>query len=164
VTTDTTHEMHLTRTFEAPVDEVWRGWTEDDLVRRWWGPTGFTAPVAEMDVRPGGHSLVCMRAPAEYGGQDTYHTWNYTTVVPGERLEFVQTFVDRDRKPVDPADLGLPAGIPRDVPHVLTFRALDGGRTELTVIESGYPSEELVRLSRGGMEQCLDKLAEAIGG
>jgi hypothetical protein len=88
---------------------------------RWWGPAGFTSPVAEMDVRQGGQSLVCMRAPAEFGGGDSFHTWTYATVVPNERLEFVQTFTDGKRNPVEPADLGLPAGIPRDVPHVVTF-------------------------------------------
>ena len=35
---------------------------------------------------------------------------------------------------------------------------------KLTVIESGYPSEDLVALSRGGLEQCLDKLAKALAG
>ena len=157
--TATTHDMVLTRTFDAPVEAVWRAWTEPDLVKRWWGPTGFTAPLAEMDVRKGGTSLVCMRPPAEFGGQDLYNTWTYTTVIPMERLEFVQAFTDADRNPIEPADLGLPPGIPRDAPHVVTFTALDDGRTEITVRESGYPSPELVELSRGGMEQCLDKMA-----
>lgn len=46
-----------------------------------------------------------------------------------------------------------------DAPHVVTFTALDDRRTEVTVRESGYPSAELATLSRGGMEQCLDKMA-----
>ena len=159
MTTATTHDMALTRTFDAPVEDVWRAWTEPELVKRWWGPTGFTAPIAEMDVRKGGTSLVCMRAPAELGGQDLYNTWTYVTVIPMERLEFVQTFTDADRNPVEPAELGLPPGIPRDVPHVVTFTALDSGRTEVRVTASGYSSSELAEFSRGGMEQCLDKMA-----
>jgi uncharacterized protein YndB with AHSA1/START domain len=159
MTTPITHDMVLTHIFEAPVESVWRAWTEAEPFMRWWGPTGFTSPVAEMDVRHGGQSLVCMRAPAEFGGGDTFHTWTYTTVIPTKRLDFVQTFTDAKRNPVEPADLGLPAGIPRDVPHVVTFRALDDGRTELTVTESGYTAPEIVELSRGGMAQCLDKLA-----
>jgi uncharacterized protein YndB with AHSA1/START domain len=157
--TQETHDMVLTRTFYAPVEEVWRAWTEPELVRRWWGPTGFTAPLAEMDVREGGTSLVCMRAPAEFGGQDMYNTWTFATVIPMERLEFVQTFSDADRNPVEPAALGLPPGVPRDVPHVVTFTAIREGNTELTVRESGYASAEVAGFSRSGMEQCLDKLA-----
>jgi uncharacterized protein YndB with AHSA1/START domain len=154
-----THDMVTTRTFDAPVEAVWRAWTEPELVKRWWGPTGFTAPVAEMDVRKGGTSLVCMRPPAEFGGQDIYNTWTYATVIPMERLEYVLTFTNADRNPVEPTDLGLPPGIPRDAPHVVTFTALDDGRTEITVQESGYASPELAEFSRGGIEQCLDKMA-----
>jgi len=153
------HDMVLTRSFDAPVKDVWRAWTEPELVRRWWGPHGFTAPLAEMDVRHGGTSLVCMRAPAEFGGQDMYNTWTYTTVTLMERLEFVQTFTDADRNSVEPAELGLPPGIPRDVPHVVTFTATRDNGTELTVRESGYASAEVAALSRGGMEQCLEKMA-----
>jgi uncharacterized protein YndB with AHSA1/START domain len=159
MTTATTHDMTLTRQFDAPVEDVWRAWTESDLVKRWWGPTGFTAPVAEMDVRKGGQSLVCMRAPAEFGGQDYYNTWTYATVIPMERLEYISTFSDADRNPIERSSLGLPPGIPRDVPHVVTFTALSDGRTEVTVRESGYASEEVAAVSRGGMEQCLDKMA-----
>ena len=159
MTTETAHEMVLTRVFDAPVEDIWRAWIEPEQIRRWWGPMGFTCPVAEMDVRPGGTSLVCMRAPAEFGGADFYNTWTYSAVIPMERLDFVQRFTDDRRNPLDPADLGLPAGIPREVPHTLTFTPLDDHRTELTVTESGYSSEEVVATSRAGMEQVLDKLA-----
>ena len=162
MTTHTTLDMVLTRTFEAPVEVVWDAWTQSDLVKRWWGPKGFTAPVAEMDVREGGTSLVCMRAPAEYGGQDLYNTWTYTEVVPGERLAYVNGFSDANRNPLDPASLGLPPAIPAQVPHVVTFRALDADRTEVTVRESGYASPEIVEVSRSGMAECLDKMASLV--
>jgi len=159
MTGETTHDMVATRAFDAPIEAVWRAWTEPEQVKRWWGPKGFTAPVAEMDVREGGASFVCMRAPAEFGGQDFYNTWTYSRVVPLERLEFVQAFTDEHRTPREPADLGLPPGVPREVPHVVTFAPTADGRTELTVTESGYPSQDVVEVSRAGMEECLDKMA-----
>ena len=154
-----TYDMTLTRQFDAPVEQVWRAWSDPALVMGWWGPAGFTAPVARMDFREGGASLVCMRVPAGYGGQDQYNTWTYQKIVPFQRIEFVQHFVDADGNRVSPGDLGLPAGIPFEVPHVLTFKALDGGRTEMTVNEYGYPSGQLAAMSRLGMDQCLDKMA-----
>lgn len=162
MTTHTTLDMVLTRTFEAPVEAVWDAWTRSDLVKRWWGPKRFTAPVADMDVRVGGTSLVCMRAPAEFGGQDLYNTWTYSEVVPRKRLVYVNAFTDAHRTPLDPADLGLPPTIPAQVPHVVTFRALDAGRTEVTVRESGYASPEIVEVSRSGMTDCLDKMASIV--
>jgi uncharacterized protein YndB with AHSA1/START domain len=152
-------DMVLTRVFHASVDDVWRAWIEPDLVRQWWGPQDFTAPVAEMDVREGGTSLVCMRAPAGFGGQDFYNTWTYTAVVPRERLEYASVFTDANRGALDPVDLGLPPSIPSRVPHVVTFSALGPVRTEVTVRESGYASPDIVEVSRSGMDQCLDKMA-----
>ena len=151
-------DMVLSRDFDAPVERVWRAFTSEEDVTRWWGPAGFSAPFARMDVREGGSSLVCMRAPAEWGGQDYYNTWSYTAVEPGRRLEYVMAFTDGEGQPKRPAELGLPTGVPDEVPHVVTFEALPVSRTRVTVIESGYGSQDVVDTSRAGMEQCLDKM------
>jgi uncharacterized protein YndB with AHSA1/START domain/predicted enzyme related to lactoylglutathione lyase len=151
------HDLAVTRVLDAPVEEAWKAWTEPGHVMRWWGPTGFTSPLAELDVRVGGTSLVCMRAPAEYGGHDMYNTWTYREVVAPERLEFVLDFTDENRVPLP--DEAIPPGVPRAVRHVVTLRPADGGRTELTVREFGYGTAEARDISRAGLEQCLDKMA-----
>ncbi len=153
-------DLVVTRVFDAPLKLVWKAWTDPEYVMRWWGPTGFRSPLARMDVREGGTSLVCMRSPE---GQDLYNTWTYRKIVPMERIEFVQRFSDRDGKPVEPVEVGLPPDIPREVPHVVTFEAR-GDRTEMTVTEYGYTSDQIVDLSRAGMEQCLDKMAAIFAG
>ena len=157
-----TKNVVVTRVFDAPVEAVWSAWVEPELVKQWWGPTGFTAPVAEMDFREGGTSLVCMRAPAEYGGQDMYNTWTYRRIVPLQEIEFIQHFADKDGNRVDPSSLGLPPGIPEEVRHVITFAGVAGNKTEMTVTEFGYPTDEIVALSKMGMEQCVDKMASAL--
>ena len=153
----TTKEMSLTRVFDAPVSEVWKYWTEPERVMKWWGPKGFTAPVAKMDVREGRTSFVCMRPPPEYGGQDMCNTWAYKKVVPEQEIEFVMTFSDMNGNRLDPATLGLPVGMPNEVRHVITFRAI-GSKTEITVTEFGYTTEQIVEISRVGLGQCLDKM------
>jgi uncharacterized protein YndB with AHSA1/START domain len=115
-----------------------------------------------MDFREGGRSLVCMRAPQEFGGMDMYNTWTYRQITPHQAIEFVQHFSDAQGQPIEPAAAGLPPGIPFEVRHVLTFRPLDDGRTEFTVTEYGYTRPEVVEMSRGGMQQCLDKLEETL--
>jgi uncharacterized protein YndB with AHSA1/START domain len=157
-----THNMAITRHFDAPVQRVWKAWSDANEVKRWWGPHGFTAPVCEMDFREGGTTLVCMRAPVEYGGQDMYNTWSYTKIVPMERIEFIQRFSDKDRNILTPADLGLPPGIPMEVPHVITMKAAGDNKTEFSVTEYGYRNEQVVAISKSGMEQVLDKLAATL--
>lgn len=158
----TTYDMTTTRVFAAPLAAVWQAWSDAEQVKRWWGPTGFTAPVAEMDFREGGTSLVCMKAPAEYGGFEMYNTWTYVTIEPLAAIEFIHKFADKDGSQLDPATLNLPAGIPSEVRHVLTFKALDDDHTEFTVTEYGYANEEVVATSKAGMDQCLDKLAQVV--
>ncbi|HYT14944.1 MAG TPA: SRPBCC domain-containing protein, partial [Burkholderiales bacterium] len=53
----------ITRVFDAPRELVWRAWTDPRHMAQWWGPQGFTNPVCEMDVRPGGALRIVMRAP-----------------------------------------------------------------------------------------------------
>jgi uncharacterized protein YndB with AHSA1/START domain len=154
-----TFDVVVTRIFDAPIEEVWKAWSDPAYVTQWWGPAGFTSPSAEMDFRVGGASLVCMRAPAEYGGQDMYHTWTYTRIDPQKRIEFLSNFANEDGTHLDPGALGMPPGVPHDVPHVIVFKAAGNKGTEMTVTEHGYTTEQARDLSRAGMEQCLDKMA-----
>lgn len=148
----------VTRVFDAPVEQVWRAWVEPEMVKQWWGPTGFTCSVADMDFREGGTSLVCMRAPQEFGGQDMYNTWTYTKIVPNERVEYTFNFSDKDGNKRTPAQLGIPAGVPEDGHHVVTFKVVGNNRTEMTVTEHGYTSDQAHDLSKAGLEQCIDKM------
>jgi len=151
-----TFDLAVTRVLDAPIEDAWTAWTDPDRVKSWWGPTGFIAPLAEMDVREGGTSLVCMRAPAEYGGQDLYNTWTYREVVRPKRLVFDLGFTDAARAQL-PAE-SIPPGVPRSVRHEVALRPLGGGRTEVTVREFGYLTTEARDVSRAGLEQCLDKM------
>jgi uncharacterized protein YndB with AHSA1/START domain len=128
---------------------------------RWWGPTGFTSPFASIDFREGGTSLVCMRSPE---GQDLYTTWSYRKIKPVKEFEFIQNLSDKNGRQVDPVTLGLPAEFPRDVRSTVTLKAVGDSQTEMTVTEFGYPSDSTLELSRAGLEQCLDKMADSLEG
>jgi len=52
-------------------------------------------------------------------------------------------------------------GIPNGVRHVITFTPISDNRTEMTVTEYGYTTQQAHDLSKAGLEQCLDKM-EAI--
>lgn len=154
-------DVVVTRVVDAPVARVWEAWTQPEGVLRWWGPTGFTAPLADMDVRVGGTSHVCMRSP---DGHDLHNLWTYQVVEPQERLEYTLEFCDASGSVVQPGDLGLPADIPVPVRHVVTLAPRGEGGTQMSVTEYGYTSEATYRMSRLGLEQCLDKMAASLGG
>jgi len=160
-----TRDLVVTRVFAAPVDLVWKAWTDPEYVMRWWGPDHFTSPSAKMDFREGGTSVVCMRAPKDFGGQDMYSTWVYQKIVPLKRIEFIQNLADKDGNPIDPANLGLPSEFPRDTLTIVTFKDLDNGKTEMTVTEYGMPAAdtEMGRNAELGLNQSLDKMAVSLG-
>ena len=31
-------DVVVSRTFKAPVEQVWKAWTDPELVKRWWEP------------------------------------------------------------------------------------------------------------------------------
>lgn len=162
--TDTTKmvgkkDLVLTRVFDAPVEQVWKAWRDPELVMRWWGPKGFTSPLARIDFREGGTSLVCMRSPE---GQDFYNTWTYRKIVPMELIEFIQTFADKDGKKADPVAHSLPPDFPQDVRSTVTFKAIGDSKAEMTVTEYGYTSDQMLEMPKAGLEQCLDKMAEML--
>ena len=153
-------DILVVRVFDAPLKQVWNAWIDPEYVKRWWGPDGFTCPVANIDFREGGRSLVCMRAPKEFlGGQDMYNTWTYEKIVPLKRMAYVVHFTDKDGNPMDPARLGLPPEMPEAVRHEVTFKELAGNKTEVTVTEYDWNVGPMMDMSKKGLEQCLDKMA-----
>lgn len=151
-------DIVVRRQLAVPVALVWRAFTEDAEVMKWWGPEGFTAPSARMDVREGGTSVVCMRSPE---GQELYSAWQYSRVVPQRALEYVFNLCRQDGSKAEPTELGMPANFPRDVPHLVTFES-SGVGCELVVTERGYGPGPFFDLSKAGLEQCLDKLERVL--
>jgi uncharacterized protein YndB with AHSA1/START domain len=82
-------ELVLTRLIDAPREKLYRAWTEPALLKRWFAPLPYTTPHAEMDVRPGGASLVVMHGP---DGNDIPCPGVYLEVVPNARLVFTDAY------------------------------------------------------------------------
>jgi uncharacterized protein YndB with AHSA1/START domain len=55
ITTPSDREIVMTRVFDAPRRLVWEAWTSPEHLPRWMlGPEGWTMPVCDLDLRPGG--------------------------------------------------------------------------------------------------------------
>ncbi|HTI67318.1 MAG TPA: SRPBCC domain-containing protein [Caulobacteraceae bacterium] len=112
-------ELTQVRVLDAPRDVVFRAWTAPAQMAAWWGPKGFSAPVCEMDARPGGRIFILMRGP---DGEDHPMAGRFEEVAPPDRLVFT--------------------GWPEDGQgnryaenHVtVTFEDEPGGKTRMTVV------------------------------
>jgi uncharacterized protein YndB with AHSA1/START domain len=155
-------QLTLTRLIDAPRERVWQAWSDQELIRRWWGPNHFTSPSCRLDFRVGGVTLVCMHGPAgTEWDRDLYNTWTYCRIVPLEVIEFLQNPSDEHGKPADPAALGLRGDFPLNVRTVVELRPASD-KTELTVTEYGFPAGEMLAQAEAGLHQTLDKLVEVV--
>jgi uncharacterized protein YndB with AHSA1/START domain len=144
-------ELVITRIFDAPRELVFKAWIDPKHVAQWWGPKGFTNPVCELDVRPGGGIRIHMVAP---DGLVIPTTGVFQEVVEPERLVFITSgFVDEAGNP------GL------EVLNTVTF-VEHNGKTKLTLQAVVVKSVPAVAASLAGMEQgwneSLDRLAESL--
>ena len=65
--TDTT--LSFTRKLAASPANVWRCWTEPELLKQWFAPKPVQVPVAEIDPTPGGRFKIVMIVP-DHGTMD----------------------------------------------------------------------------------------------
>lgn len=52
----TDRDVYITRSFAAPIDLVWKFWTDPDLLAQWFGPHAISVErsTVSVDARPGG--------------------------------------------------------------------------------------------------------------
>jgi uncharacterized protein YndB with AHSA1/START domain len=84
-------ELHFERSYAAPVDAVWRAWTEADRLRAWWGPDKTTVAECEVDLRIGGRIYVVTVAGEEmgkYAGTRWPMDGNFTRIEELQRLTY----------------------------------------------------------------------------
>jgi uncharacterized protein YndB with AHSA1/START domain len=77
--------VHLSRTFAAPREQVFRAWTDADRFGRWFGPVYGSTSGVEMDARIGGRYRIEMK-PTWLS--TVYVGGTYLEVEPPERLVF----------------------------------------------------------------------------
>lgn len=84
ITTPTDLEIVMTRAFDAPRRLVWEAHTSAEHLPNWMlGPEGWTMPICEIDLRPGGTWRCVWRRE---DGSEMEIRGVYQEVVPHERL------------------------------------------------------------------------------
>ncbi|MEM7798102.1 MAG: SRPBCC domain-containing protein [Chloroflexota bacterium] len=142
------------RVFDAPAALVWQLWTDPEHFKQWYGPKGFSIPVAEMDVQVGGKRLVAMASPD--GKMKMWTTGEYTEVTPTTRLVYTESPSDDKGNVMDPADMGMPPGYPA-VTEVTVVLEEANGKTKMVLTHSGVPEQ-----AAGCWGQAFDKMADHI--
>jgi uncharacterized protein YndB with AHSA1/START domain len=66
--------LTIERTFNAPVELVWKAWTDSNHIVKWWGPKGMDIEVVSHDFRVGGSWKYIMPMPdgSSFTSEGTY--------------------------------------------------------------------------------------------
>jgi uncharacterized protein YndB with AHSA1/START domain len=143
-------ELTITRIFDAPPGLVFKMWTDPKHMAQWWGPHGFTNPVCELDVRPGGAILIHMRAP---DGDVHPMTGVFHEVVEPARLVFTAAVDDADGNRL------------LEVHNTVTLAA-HAGKTKLTlqarVVKATAGAAAMLAGMEAGWTQSLERLQEHV--
>jgi uncharacterized protein YndB with AHSA1/START domain len=91
------NELTLVRIIDAPRSTVWKVWTNSRQLAQWWGPKGFSNPVCEVDVRPGGKIRIDMRGP---DGTIYPMSGKYLEIVEPSLLVFTSAALNKNGKPL----------------------------------------------------------------
>lgn len=82
-----TEEREITaeRIFNAPIELVWKVWTDPRHLEKWWGPNGFITTTKEFDFKAGGVWNHIMHGP---DGTDYRNDITYTLIDEPNRIEY----------------------------------------------------------------------------
>jgi uncharacterized protein YndB with AHSA1/START domain len=146
VSLPTDREIVMTRVFDAPCRLVFDALTKPELLKRWFGPRGWSLVVCEADLKVGGAWRWVLRGP---DGRDMGMRGVYQEIMPPERLVSTESFDD----------------YPGESLNTLILSEEDGKTTFTITVR--YASQEIRdAVIKSGMEhgaaECYDKLAEML--
>lgn len=143
------HELVLERLMDASPEQLFRCWTDPELMKQWFAPHPWTISHAEVDLRAGGGSLIVMRSPE---GQEVPCPGVYLEVVPNRKIVFTDAYTAEwtpSQKPFFTA--------------IVSFESTEDGRTRYTARARHWTAEDRQRHEEMGFHegwgQCADQLA-----
>lgn len=152
---DLQKELTLTREFMAPASLVFKAWTDQKLVKQWWGPNGVTNPVCEVNPIVGGNMHIVMLAGEALGplkGQEWPMTGTINEIVENKKIVFTSNAII-DNKPVletvTTVTFEETNGITKIIVHIVVTKTTPEAAGPMSGMEMGW-------------NQQLDKLVNFI--
>ena len=114
-------KIYIVREFNAPVEKIWKAWTDPAILDKWWGPKPNKIETKIMDFKVGGTWQFAMCSPE---GQKHWIYARFTAIEDGSLISTKALFFDGEGNLVD----GGPSWY-RDT----RFTAIDGNRTKVNI-------------------------------
>jgi uncharacterized protein YndB with AHSA1/START domain len=146
-------KIHVVREFNAPIEKVWKAWTDPDLLEKWWGPKPWVAITKLMDFTVGGVWLYSMVGP---DGQKHWSHVKFTAIENGTRFATDCVFSDENGTVAPDAPVG----------HWDNKFVALGDKTKV-VIDISFDDESTIKMMvemgfEGGFTMGLNQLNELL--
>lgn len=148
ITTPGDNEIAMTRVFDAPRQMVFDAFSKPELLKKWFGPRGWSLTECTVDLRVGGGFRFVMQGPE---GQRMGMRGVYREIAAPERTVHLETFDE----------------YPGESIVTSTMTEKDGKTTLVALVR--YSSKDIRdAVMHSGMEhgaaESYDKLAEMLAG
>ncbi|MBS1895829.1 MAG: SRPBCC domain-containing protein [Actinobacteria bacterium] len=82
----------------APVERVWKAYSDPRQLERFWGPPGWPATFTAFDLVVGGRARYTMNGPR---GEQSSGSWEFLSIDGPHGFEVLDSFVGDDGEPLD---------------------------------------------------------------
>ncbi|MEI8051531.1 MAG: SRPBCC domain-containing protein [Actinomycetes bacterium] len=133
-------EVTLRRVYDASPEELFSAMTDAAALERFWGPVGMTCPSERTIVerRVGGTFSTTM--VNDESGEEHLFSGVFTRFDPPLTLGWIEPGIEMET--------------------TVTFRDLDGGRTEASIVQENVPLPFRSPEALAGFESSLQRLAD----
>ena len=139
----------VSREFNAPLETVWRAFTESELLEKWWAPKPWSAETKHMDFSVGGYWLYAMVSPEN---QKHWGKMNFLAIDELVSYDIQDMFCDEEGNTND----ALPVSSGKN-----TFTKTEKGT--LVAFKTFYTNEEEVqKIVEMGFEQGITMTFEEL--
>ena len=134
-------KLAINKDISAPVDQVFRAWTNADVLAQWFGAQGMPVQATRIDAVVGGEYMIHLQDPET--GDDRIVSGTYEEIIENKKLVFNwmwQDGVDRSQVTID-------------------FFEIDNGLTRITLTHRGFSQQEYCDKHHQGWSACMEGLA-----
>jgi uncharacterized protein YndB with AHSA1/START domain len=133
--------IYVAREFNAPIEKVWKAWTDPEVLEKWIAPKPWTAVNKIWDFTVGGIWLYAMVGTE---GQKHWVYAKFTAIENGRAISSIGMFCDGDGNPLTAAPKSY-----RDA----KFSSIDGNKTKVDMVIAFEEESTIKMFVEGGFEE-----------
>lgn len=143
----------IDRTFDLPLETVWKAWSEPESMKKWFSPEGYSCPSSTIDFRVDGKFLNAMKEP---NGKETWSTCKYLEIVPYKKIVYLDSFANAEGDVVPASFYKMPGDWELQLKVTVEFEG-KGNQTHMKLTHEDLPVEAADDCIKG-WQSCFDKL------